>query len=144
MTTIQDVLNNLEPYRGMHGLYIITPKNPNVLKEICLKLNYSFKSEIAYVGKGAKTKSSDLRNRAKQEMGWSNFEGATFVRKMGIFLGFDVTDKTNAQLKEQSRKFICDNFNIQCIEHPLEDDLLFHEKELIRKLQPCLNDKKNK
>lgn len=82
--------------------------------------------------------------RAKQEMGWSNFEGATFVRKMGIFLGFDITDKTNAQLKEQTRKFICDNFNIQCIEHPLEDDLLFHEKELIRKLQPCLNDKKNK
>jgi hypothetical protein len=49
-------------------------------------------------------------------MGWSNFEGATFVRKIGKFLDFDIKDKKNKDLQEQTRAFICNNFTIECIE----------------------------
>ena len=38
-------------------------------------------------------------------MGWSNFEGATFVRKIGRYLDFDIKDKTNSDLKEQTKGY---------------------------------------
>ena len=78
-------------------------------------LHYEYVSEIAYIGKAELTKSSHLGKRAKQEMGWQNFEGATFVRKMGRYLDFDIKDKKNRDLKEQTKAFICSNFTIECV-----------------------------
>jgi hypothetical protein len=111
---------------------------------MCIKLAYEYKSEIAYIGKAAKTKYSDLYTRGKQEMGWSNFEGATFVRKIGLFLDFDIKDKKNKELKEKTKQFICSNFKIECVEFPLNSNLLTEETKWIKKLKPSLNDKKNK
>ena len=110
------VVQELSKYRGKHGLYIIRPKSEDTLKTICSKLQYSFQSNIAYIGKAAKTKSSDLFVRSKQEMGWSNFEGATFVKKIGKYLDFDTKDKKNKELQLETKKFICKNFTIECVE----------------------------
>lgn len=143
MDIYNQILNELFNYKGKHGLYIIRPKDLIVLKEICEKLNYDFTSKIAYIGKGAKTKTSDLRIRSKQEMGWSNFEGATFVKKIGKYLDFDVKDKTNKLLQEETRKFICSKFTIECVVFGYEEDLLEKETEYINRFKPCLNDKKN-
>jgi hypothetical protein len=76
-------------------------------------------------------------------MGWSNFEGATFVKKVGKYLDFDISDKTNKLLQEKTKEFICSNFKIECIEFGYDVDLLAKETEFITKFQPCLNDKKN-
>lgn len=135
----EDYLSN---FKNKQGLYIIKPKSTQLLKEICLKLDYEFKSEIAYIGKAELTKSSDLRTRSRQEMGWSNFEGATFVRKIGLFLGLDIKDKKNKVLNELTHLFILENFTINCI--VLESDVQKIETEYIHNLKPCLNDKKNK
>jgi hypothetical protein len=143
MEIFDQILNELLKYKGKHGLYLIRPKDNNILEDICKKLGYEFKSEIAYIGKGAKTETSDLRKRGKQEMGWSNFEGATFVKKIGKYLDFDIKDKTNKLLQEETRKFICSNFTIECIEFGCDVNLLEKETEYITKFQPCLNDKKN-
>lgn len=139
----KEIENYLENFKDKHGLYIIKPKNKDVLEKISKELNYDCKSEIAYIGKGAKTKTSDLRKRSKQEMGWSNFEGATFVRKIGTFLSFDIKDKTNKQLKEKTREFICSNFTIECIVFENDVNLLEKETEYLNRYQPCLNVKKN-
>jgi hypothetical protein len=88
------------------------------------------------------TKSSDLYNRAKQEMGWSNFEGATFVRKMGRYLDFDIKDKTNKDFQEKTRAFICTNFTIECIAFDEGINVQTKESEYIQEFKPCLNDKK--
>jgi hypothetical protein len=143
MEIYNQILDELLKFKGKHGLYIIRPKDKSVLENICKKMNYDFKSEIAYIGKGAKTENSDLRKRSKQEMGWSNFEGATFVKKIGKYLDFDIKDKTNKLLQEETKKFICSNFTIECIEFGYDIDLLVKENEFITKFQPCLNDKKN-
>ena len=140
---IKEIELELFNFKGKQGLYVIRPKTQSVLKVICEKLGYEYKSEIAYVGKAAKTKSSDLFTRGKQEMGWSNFEGATFVRKIGLFLDFDIKDKKNKELKELTKQFICANFTIECIVFPLNSNLLIEETQLIKKLNPCLNNKKN-
>jgi hypothetical protein len=140
---IKEIELELLNFKGKQGLYVIRPKTQTILKEICEKLGYEYKSEIAYVGKAAKTKSSDLFTRGKQEMGWSNFEGATFVRKIGLFLDFDITDKRNKLLKEKTKQFICSNFTIECIEYSLDSNLLEKETEFIINFKPCLNDKKN-
>ena len=139
-----EVLSELEKYKGKSGLYIIRPIKKELLKNICEKLNYIYKSEIAYIGKGAKTKTSDLRLRGKQEMGWSNFDGATFVRKIGKYLDFDIKDKTNKLLRERTKLFICSNFKIECIEFGSNVNLLQKETEFIEVLKPCLNNLKNK
>jgi hypothetical protein len=76
-------------------------------------------------------------------MGWSNFEGATFVKKIGKYLDFDILDKTNKLLQEKTKEFICSNFTIECIVFGYDVDLLVKETEFITKFQPCLNDKKN-
>jgi hypothetical protein len=60
-------------------------------------------------------KKSDLYKRSKQEMGWSNFEGATFVKKIGRYLDFDIKDKTNKKLQEATKQFICSHFTIECV-----------------------------
>ena len=143
MEIYNQILDELLKFKGKHGLYIIRPKDKSVLENICKKMNYDFKSEIAYIGKGAKTKNSDLRKRSKQEMGWSNFEGATFVKKVVKYLDFDISDKTNKLLQEKTKEFICSNFKIECIEFGYDVDLLAKETEFITKFQPCLNDKKN-
>ena len=119
------------------------PKTREVLQAICKKLDYDYKSDIAYIGKGAKTKTSDLFVRGKQEMGWSNFEGATFVKKIGLYLGFDISDKTNKELREQTKQFICSNFTIECVDFCANTDLLEKETEYILHFEPCLNDRKN-
>lgn len=134
----------LDEFREKQGLYIIKPKDKWLLKNICDKLNYEYKSDIAYIGKAAKTKYSDLRKRAKQEMGWSNFAGATFVRKMGLYLDFDTNDKTNPIAKERAKEFICSNFTVECVVFSLETNLLEKETEYIAFYKPCLNVKKNK
>jgi len=136
---IEDYLSN---FKNKQGLYIIKPKSTHVLKDICIKLGYEYKSEIAYIGKAELTKSSDLRIRSRQEMGWSNFEGATFVRKIGLFLGFDTKDKKNKVLNELTHLFILENFTINCV--VLDSDVQNIETEYIKNYNPCLNDKKNK
>lgn len=77
-------------------------------------------------------------------MGWSNFEGATFVNKIGRYLDFNIKDKTNKELQEATKQFICSNFTIECVDFCYETDLLDKETEYIKLFQPCLNDKKNK
>ena len=130
----------LDQYKGKQGLYIITPKSQELLKDICYKLNYNYSSEIAYIGKAELTKSSDLRNRARQEMGYANFEGATFVRKMGLYLGFNIKDKKNKILRETTKNFILNNFTIECI--TFENDIQDKETKYIQHYKPCLNVKK--
>ncbi len=112
---METVINYIKAYKGKQGLYIIRPKSQELLKLICEKLNYEYVSEIAYIGLATKTKDTNLFKRAKQEMGWSNFEGVTFVRKMGRYLDFDIKDKKNTDLKEQTKAFICSNFTIECV-----------------------------
>lgn len=136
---METIINYLRDFKGKQGIYIIRPKNKELLKLICEKLNYEYASEIAYVGKAELTKNTDLANRAKQEMGWSNFEGATFVRKMGRYLDFDIKDKKNKDLKEQTRAFICSNFTIECITFNKGINVQSIESEYIHKFKPCLN-----
>ena len=135
-----DVDSYLMDFKGKQGLYIITPIDVKLLKDICNKLGYTYTSDIAYIGKAELKKSTDLRVRARQEMGYSNFEGATFVRKMGKYLDYDVKDKRNPVLRKNTREFIHNNFNIECI--PLEDNIQQTETEYIQKYKPCLNNKK--
>ena len=98
---MEEILNYIKKFKGKQGLYIIRPKSQEILKLICQKLNYEYTSDIAYIGKAELTKTSHLALRAKQEMGWSNFEGATFVRKMGCYLDFDIKDKKIKNLKNK-------------------------------------------
>ena len=135
-------MEELKKYKGKQGLYIITPKNKELLKDICDKLGYEHTSNISYIGKGEIGKTTDLYKRARQEMGYTNFEGATYVRKMGLYLGFDVKDKKNKVLQTKTREFILENFNIECV--VLEGDVQSIETQYIKELQPCLNDKKKK
>jgi hypothetical protein len=138
----QEILDYLSNYRGKNGIYIIRAKNKEVLSDICQKLNFEMSGDIAYVGKAKKTKSSDLFYRSKQEMGWSNFEGATFVRKIGMYLDFDIKDKTNKELQEKTREFICDNFTIECKIYSEDLNLLEIESQEICNLKSCFNVKK--
>lgn len=133
-------MEELKKYKGKQGLYIITPKNKELLKDICDKLGYEYTSDISYIGKGEVKKTTDLYIRSRQEMGYSNFEGATYVRKMGLYLGFDVKDKKNKDLQQKTREFILENFNIECI--VLEDNVQSMETKYIKELKPCLNNKK--
>lgn len=139
---MEEILNYIKKFKGKQGLYIIRPKSQEILKLICQKLNYEYTGDIAYIGKAELTKTSHLALRAKQEMGWSNFEGATFVRKMGYYLGFDIKDKKNKELKEQTKMFICSYFTIECISFEESVDVQQKETEYIQRLKPCLNDKK--
>jgi hypothetical protein len=139
---METVIDYLKAYKGKQGLYIIRPKTQELMVSLCEKLNYNYKSDIAYIGKAELTKSSDLYNRAKQEMGWSNFEGATFVRKMGRYLDFDIKDKTNKDFQEKTRAFICTNFTIECIAFDEGINVQTKESEYIQEFKPCLNDKK--
>lgn len=137
----ETTLRQLTPFIGKSGLYIIKPKNTILLQSMCEKLGYTYRSGVAYIGKGAKK--SDLFKRSKQEMGWSNFDGATFVKKVGLYLDYDIKDKKNKQLREEVKKFICSNFTITCHEFPDKINLLTKETEYINSYKPCLNVKKN-
>ena len=139
---METIINYLKDFKGKQGLYIIRPKSQELLILICEKLNYEYTSEIAYIGKAELTKKSHLAVRAKQEMGWSNFEGATYVRKMGRYLDYDIKDKRNKELKEQTRMFICSNFTIECVAFEDGVDIQQKETEYIKHYKPCLNDKK--
>lgn len=136
---MKKLIEYLKLAKNKRGLYIIKPKDDKLLLQICEKLGYQYTSDIAYIGKAEKTKSSCLYRRAKQEMGWSNFEGATFVRKIGLFLDFDVKNKTDKNLKELTKNFIVENFTIECIF--IDDKLILSEveKDFIQKHKPCLN-----
>lgn len=136
---MSQILDYLKQFKGKKGLYLIRVKNIEILKQICSKLRYNFNnSDLAYVGKAEKC----LYTRSKQEMGWANFEAATFVRKMGIFLEYDIKDKKNKTLKESTRDFILDHFTIECVE--VKDNVQQEETEYINRLKPCLNVKKIK
>ena len=139
---MKTTLDYLSQFKDKGGIYIVRPKSIKILEDICLKLNFDFISEVAYVGKGEKTKTSDLSKRAKQEMGWSNFEGATFVRKIGKFLDFDINDKRNKILRVQTREFICNNFTIECLTFNSRENIQKLETKYISKYKPCLNVKK--
>ena len=139
---METIINYLKDFKGKQGLYIIRPKSQELLRLICEKLNYEYTSEIAYIGKAELTKKSHLAVRAKQEMGWSNFEGATYVRKMGRYLDYDIKDKRNKELKEQTKMFICSNFTIECVAFEDGVDIQQKETEYIKRYKPCLNDKK--
>jgi hypothetical protein len=139
------VIDYLKLYKGESGLYIIRAKKnkASVLKNICSKLGLPFKSDVAYLGKGAKLKTTDLYIRSRQEMGWSNFSETTFVKKIGLYLGLDVRDKNNKTLQLSTRNFIVETFDIECKIAPNSKDLLTWETEQIKQLKACLNDKKN-
>ncbi len=139
---METVIDYLKAFKGKQGLYIIRPKNQELMISLCEKLKYNYSSEIAYIGKAELTKSSHLGNRAKQEMGWSNFEGATFVRKMGRYLDFDIKDKKNKDLQKQTKEFICSNFTIECVAFEDGINVQLKETEYIQGFKPCLNDKK--
>ena len=139
---METIINYLEDFKGKQGLYIIRPKSQELLRLICQKLNYEYTSDIAYIGKAELTKTSHLARRARQEMGWSNFEGATYVRKMGRYLDYDIKDKRNKELKEQTKIFICSNFTIECVAFEDGVDIQQKETEYIKHYKPCLNDKK--
>jgi hypothetical protein len=47
MEIYNQILDELLKFKGKHGLYIIRPKDKSVLENICKKMNYDFKSEIA-------------------------------------------------------------------------------------------------
>jgi len=132
-----ELLDYLKQFKGKKGLYIIKPKDTSKLEEICNKLGFNYSNkDIAYVGKAEKC----LYARAKQEMGWANFEGATFVRKMGLFLDYDIKDKRNKTFQESTKEFILNTFTIECIEFDM--DVQQKETEYVRTLNPCLNVKK--
>lgn len=139
---METIINYLKDFKGKQGLYIIRPKSQELLILICEKLNYEYTSDIAYIGKAELTKKSHLAVRAKQEMGWSNFEGATYVRKMGRYLDYNIKDKRNKELKEQTKMFICSNFTIECVAFEDGVDIQQKETEYIKHYKPCLNDKK--
>ena len=139
---METIINYLEDFKGKQGLYIIRPKSQELLRLICQKLNYEYTSDIAYIGKAELTKTSHLARRATQEMGWSNFEGATYVRKMGRYLDYDIKDKRNKELKEQTEIFICSNFTIECVAFEDGVDIQQKETDYIKHYKPCLNDKK--
>jgi hypothetical protein len=139
---METILNYLKDFKGKQGLYIIRPKSQEILKLICQKLNYEYTSDIAYIGKASLTPNSDLFKRGKEEMGWSNFDGATYVRKMGRYLDFDIKDKYNIELKEQTKMFICTYFTIECVAFEEWVNILQKETEYIQRYKPCLNDKK--
>jgi hypothetical protein len=139
---METIINYLEDFKGKQGLYIIRPKSQELLRLICQKLNYEYTGDIAYIGKAALTKTSHLARRARQEMGWSNFEGATYVRKMGRYLDYDIKDKRNKELKEQTKIFICSNFTIECVAFEDGVDIQQKETDYIKHYKPCLNDKK--
>jgi hypothetical protein len=139
---METILNYLKDFKGKQGLYIIRPNSQEILKLICQKLNYEYTSDIAYIGKASFTPNSDLFKRGKEEMGWSNFDGATYVRKMGRYLDFDIKDKYNIELKEQTKMFICSYFTIECIAFDDGVDIQQKETEYIQLFKPCLNDKK--
>lgn len=140
---MEKIISYLKQFKGNQGIYIIRPNDKELLKNICDKLSFTYSSDIAYIGKAGITKSSDLYKRAKQEMGWSNFDGATFVRKMGIYLDFNIKDKRNKALRKETKLFICKNFYIECISCNEKFDVLEIETEFIKQNKPCLNVLKN-
>ena len=141
----QKIIDYLKFYKGESGLYVIRAKKSksSVLEKICRKLGVEYKSNVAYVGKGARLKTTNLYIRAKQEIGWSNFSGATFVKKIGVYLGLNVNDKKNKKSQLKARNFILDTFDIECKILPREIDLLEWETTHIKRLKACLNGKKN-
>jgi hypothetical protein len=139
----EDVLSYLKEFENTQGLYIIKPKNIDTLKTICKSLEYEYKSPIAYIGKAGLMKTTNLFKRAKQEMGWANFEAATFVRKIGKYLNYNLKDKKNKILQKNTKDFILANFFIECIILENDVDVKLSEKALIKELKPCLNDKYN-
>ena len=138
------VINYLKLFRGQSGLYIIRAKKgkSEILKNICQFNGFKYKSDVAYVGKGQCLKTTDLYNRTKQELGWSNFVGATFMKKIGFYLGFSEQDKKNKQAQLHTRNFIIDTFEVECKKLPLDKNLLAWETEMINSLGACLNSKK--
>lgn len=139
----ESVLSYLKTYKDKQGLYIITPKNKEILNNICLKLGYECKSKIAYVGKSGLTKNTNLFKRPKDEMGWGNFEAATFVNKIVNFIDPEIKDKYSKILRQNTRKFILENFNIKCIIVENNIDVSLAETAMIKAIEPCLNDKHN-
>ena len=144
-TKEQKIIDYLKRYKGESGLYIIRIKKNKrgTLKKICSSIDLPYKSDVAYVGKGAKLKTTDLYVRSRQEMGWSNFSGATFVKKIGRYLKLDVLDKKNKMLQLSTRNFILETFDIECKILPKGKNLLDWETEHIKQLHACLNNKKN-
>jgi hypothetical protein len=141
------VIDYLKKFRNKKGIYIIKSKKgkENVLKDICHKLSdFTYESNIAYVGKADCLKTTNLYLRAKQEMGWSNFVGATFMNKIGLYLEYGIKYKKSKKAKLNTRKFILENFDIKCKILPENKELLKWETENIGSLKPSLNSKKNK
>ena len=141
------VIDYLKRFRQKRGIYIIKSKKgkKRILRDICRNLpDLVYKSNVAYVGKGDCLKTTDLYLRAKQEMGWSNFTGATFMKKIGIYLGYGEKYKTSRQAKRHTRRFILENFEIECKILPANYQLLKWETKNIKSLNPSLNSKKNK
>ena len=132
------VIKYLSQFDGKRDLYIIKSKDAKVLETICKKLNKPFLSEIAYVGLGDNYNTSNLYLASRLQMGWSNFRGANFVKKIGNYLGFDTNELYNRE-NDKTREFICNNFDIECIIIEDNEDLKVAKAKYINKLKPCLN-----
>ncbi len=134
----KDKIINYKQYKNKRGIYIIKPKNKGILELICNKLNYQYKSEIAYVGI-----SKNLGFRVKCEMGGGDFTSATFVKKIGKYLGYNVDEKSSPEIKSTIKSFIETFFTVK-IEEREEEDLHSLETVLIKEMKASLNKKKNK
>ncbi|MGK0236402.1 MAG: hypothetical protein ACI9EK_002952 [Psychroserpens sp.] len=49
--TMETVPDYLKAHKGKQGLYMIRPKNQDLMALLCEKLNYNYSSEVAYIGK---------------------------------------------------------------------------------------------
>ena len=67
---------------------------------------------------------------------------STSAPAFGSFYIFDIKDKKNSDLKEQTKAFICSNFTIECVAFEDGINVQLKETEYIQEFKPCLNDKK--
>ncbi len=67
------------------------------------------KTKIVYIGIA-----KNLYVRAKQEMGWSNLDAATFVRKTTFERGHKNSNKYNKKIQADVHEYIIANFRIEC------------------------------
>jgi hypothetical protein len=124
------LLDYLKAFKGKSGLYFITKKN-----------------ELVYIGIA-----KNLFIRCKQEMGWSNIDGATFVRKLTKEKGYCTENKYNKKIQHRVQFYILSNYKIECRAYKghktdykadIKPTLLKEEGRMIKAYSPKYNVKKN-
>ena len=102
-----------------------------------MKLNKKYHTNVAFIGFGDKTNTSDLFQAAYRQMGWGNYTSSSFAKIIGDFLDIDTSVK-NKNI-EKTRAFIFDNFDIECIIIDDNTTLNDEKKKYIKEYKPCLN-----